>query len=75
MLRIQVTCFQGYNMDCFRTLRKLNSVYCKLNRLNLAIDTTLESISFQQNAVFRDESVMDKTMQLLQHLREREDEL
>lgn len=71
MLHAQTTFFQGYNLDCYETLKKLSLVYCKVDKLYSAIDATLEAISLQQRGLSRDELVFDKTKKLLHRLQKK----
>lgn len=68
MLHAQTAFFQGYNLDCYETLKKLSLVYCKMDQLDAAIDAVLEAIAVQQRALSRDDYVLQKTRKLLDRL-------
>ena len=68
MLYAQTTFFEGYNLDCYETLKKLTLVYCKMEKIDAAIDATLEAIAAQQREPSRDNHVFEKTQRLLYRL-------
>lgn len=74
MLHAQTAFFQGYNLDCYETLKKLCLVYCKMDQLDAAIDATLEAIAVQRRALSRDKQVFDKTQRLLQRLEKKKEQ-
>jgi hypothetical protein len=74
MLHAQTAFFQGYNLDCYETLKKLSLVYCKMDQLDAAIDATLEAIAVQKRALSRDKLVFEKTQRLLQRLESKKEQ-
>ena len=68
MLHAQTTYHQGYNLDCYQSLKKLNVTYCKMNKLPTAIDATLKAIALQQRSRSPDDLVLRKTKKLLERL-------
>lgn len=69
MLHAQVTYHRGcYTLECYQSLKKLNVVYEKMDKLYAAIDATLEAIALQQQSSCKDATVVSKTRSLLKRL-------
>jgi hypothetical protein len=75
MLHAQVIYYRGYNLDCYQSLKKLNVVYEKMDKLYAAIDATQEAISQQKRSLSFDSKVFRKTHSMLERLEAKLEEI
>lgn len=70
MLHAQLTYHKVYSVECFDTLKKLNTLHRKRNDLDAALDITEEAFRLQKLTLDDHNPLLAQTTAMLENLRQ-----